>query len=145
MSNAIPPIAERTDAYEAENDVIRQAFRILEDRSHGQSVRSGFWDDEKYHPSIEAHRSYQYVKLGLVSSEAVEAQEELRSGHAVSEIYFNPEKPNKPEGVLPELADSAIRTFDFTGKYAKRDELANALIQKAEYNATREKMHGRKF
>lgn len=65
-------------------------------------------------------------RLMLIVGEAVEAHEELRAGHGVGELYFSdgsetfdtpfhPENTSvmyKPEGVLAELADVAIRTLE---------------------------------
>ena len=49
----------------------------------------------------------------LMHSELSEALEEHRNGHSPTEVYYNVEKPNKPEGVPVELADCIIRIFDF--------------------------------
>lgn len=68
-------------------------------------------------------------RLMLIVGEAVEAHEELRAGRAVGELYFSGKndrgeytwhEPNapitgellKPEGVLAELADVAIRSLE---------------------------------
>lgn len=69
-------------------------------------------------------------RLMLIAGEAIEAHEEIRSGRGVAELYFSglnrhgeeqesewpvhPETGNllKPEGVLAELADIAIRTLE---------------------------------
>lgn len=64
----------------------------------------------------------------LIAGEAVEAHEEVRSGRGVAELYFSEpgaagntsehpyeagdERMWKPEGVLPELADIAIRALE---------------------------------
>jgi len=66
-------------------------------------------------------------RLLLIAGEAVEAHEELRSGRGVAELYFSGDVNGdseypvasydqtmllKPEGVLAELADIAIRTLE---------------------------------
>lgn len=65
-------------------------------------------------------------RLLLIAGEAVEAHEEVRGGHGVAELYFSDQFGNnwsvpadtysgdlyKPEGVLAELADVAIRTLE---------------------------------
>ena len=75
-------------------------------------------------------------------SELSEALEEHRNGRAPQEIYYNPEKPDKPEGIPIELADCVVRIFDFCGKYDI--DLADALREKMEYNKSRPYRHGNK-
>lgn len=107
------------------------------------ATKSGFWDDAKQHPSIESMRSYDQSKMLLVISEITEAQDELRDGHANTETYYNVEKPGKPEGVPSEMADALIRILDYMGK--KKIDVADIVEKKIRYNATRERLHGRKF
>ena len=78
----------------------------------------------------------------LMHSELSEALEEHRNGRAPQEIYYNPEKPDKPEGIPIELADCVVRIFDFCGKYDI--DLADALKEKMEYNKSRPYRHGNK-
>ena len=78
----------------------------------------------------------------LMHSELSEALEEHRNGYSPTEIYYNPEKPNKPEGIPVELADCVIRIFDFCGLYDI--DLEEVLQQKMEYNKTRPYRHGNK-
>lgn len=94
-------------------------------------------------PAAESNlRNYYGNKLMLIVSEAVEAQDELRSGHAMDETYFNDEKPDKPEGVPSELADVVIRAFDLAGESGI--DLARAITEKLAFNSTRAHMHGGK-
>ena len=99
--------------------------------------------------------NWQGNKLLLVVSEVVEAHDEIRSGHAADETYYptspypadqplpgNP-NPHKPEGVPSEIADAVIRCFDFA--YTEGFSLADIIIEKLAYNATRERLHGKKF
>ena len=58
------------------------------------------------------------------------------------ETYFDPEKPNKPEGVPTELADVIIRILDFC-EWAGID-LQAIMEQKHAYNLTRAYRHGNK-
>ncbi len=78
----------------------------------------------------------------LMHSELSEALEEHRNGHAPAEVYFNENKPNKPEGIPVELADCIIRIFDFCGLH--EIDLESILKQKMEYNKTRPYRHGNK-
>lgn len=52
------------------------------------------------------------TKLMLVISEICEAQNELRDGHGVTEIYYSGEYKQKPEGFPVEIADAIIRILD---------------------------------
>ena len=78
----------------------------------------------------------------LMHSELSEALEEYRNGHQPTEIYYNPSKPDKPEGIPIELADCIIRVFDFCGKYGI--DLQSAIEEKMTYNKTRPYRHGNK-
>lgn len=55
--------------------------------------------------------------LMLMISEVSEALEEHRVGKDYNEIYYNPEKPTKPEGVVVELADYYIRLCDLCEQF----------------------------
>lgn len=55
--------------------------------------------------------------LMLMISEVSEALEEYRAGHNYNEIYYNPEKPQKPEGIPAELADYYIRLCDMCEQF----------------------------
>lgn len=81
-------------------------------------------------------------RLMLIVSEIAEALEEYRSNHRPNETYFNPEKPDKPEGVPVELADAVIRIAEFSYLYGI--DLAAAIEQKMIYNRTRPFRHGGK-
>ena len=83
--------------------------------------------------------SYYGNRLLLVASELVEAQEEIRHGHSVTEEY---EKDGKPEGVPSELADVDIRVGDFWGEIKIKP--SSVLRKKLGYNEKRERLHGGK-
>jgi len=96
------------------------------------------------------------TKLLLVVSEICEAQEELRFGHGINEIYFSKEpcecqvyetcnkcRNPKPEGFPVELADAIIRLFHIG--HALGINLQEVIDLKARYNRTREHKHGRQF
>lgn len=92
----------------------------------------------------------------LIVTEIAEASEEARKGtppvykvsyteggdarHCVPGTPgFLP--PSKPEGELIELADAAIRIFDYCG--SKGWDLEEAIKMKMEYNANRPHKHGK--
>lgn len=83
--------------------------------------------------------SYYGNRLLLVVSELIEAQEEIRHGHAVAEEY---EVNGKPEGVPSEIADVDIRTGDLWGEIGIKP--SDVLRKKLGYNSTRERLHGGK-
>ena len=90
--------------------------------------------------------NWQGNKLLLIVSEVVEAHDEIRTGHAADETYYPNQhvaKPTKPEGVPSEIADAVIRCFDFA--YTEGFSLADIIIEKLQYNASRERLHGKKF
>jgi NTP pyrophosphatase (non-canonical NTP hydrolase) len=97
-------------------------------------------------------------RLMLIVGEVSEAHEEERSGHSPSETYysettksmatedypyFKVEHRFKPEGVPSELADIFIRLLDHAGELGV--DLASAVKEKLEYNATREYLHGKLY
>lgn len=113
-------------------------------------------------------RDWQGNKLMLIVSEVAEAQDELRKGHPADLTYYNlptlPSslvaevgvaraadliakdnigKPHKPEGVPSELADVVIRVLDFC--YTEGIDLQSIIEEKLAYNATRARLHGKKF
>jgi NTP pyrophosphatase (non-canonical NTP hydrolase) len=109
-------------------------------------------------------RNYWTARLSLITTEVAEAIEELRNGRAVDETYYtggthlfvNEGEPypdtnpvdsagrlRKPEGVPSEVADVVIRAFDFAEEAGF--DLASIIEEKLTYNASRPKMHGRKF
>lgn len=83
-------------------------------------------------------------RLMLLAGEVAEAHEEVRHGHALTEVYFSTDEQGrpKPEGVPIELADAAIRLFD-TAR-SRGIDLAAAISMKMAYNEGRPAMHGGK-
>ena len=106
------------------NDLVKDSFQNAKD--HG-------WHD--------SNRSIGDL-ICLMHSELSEALEEHRNGRAPNEVYFNEQKPQKPEGIPVELADCIIRIFDFCGLHDI--DLESVLKQKMEYNRTRPYRHGNK-
>ena len=104
------------------------------------------------------HVSHKIAELGLIDTEISEAIEEVRAGHPHTETYYsmpgnrkitsptplvNEEGiPWKPEGVPSELADAMIRILDIAD--AHKIDLAAAIIEKLNHNATRGLHHGGK-
>lgn len=80
--------------------------------------------------------------LCLMHSEISEALEEHRNARYPTEVYYNENKPTKPEGIGVELADCVIRIFDFCGLYDI--DLEELIKIKMEYNRTRPQRHGGK-
>lgn len=102
------------------------------------SKSKGFHNDENEDEASTVPR-----RLMLIVSELSEALEEQRSGHGLNEIYYNSDKPEKPEGFVVEIADAIIRIFDLCGKHGL--DLDGAVQTKLKYNQSRIPMHGKKY
>lgn len=110
------------------------------------AASKGFHDDRP--ESGPELANWQGNKLMLIVSEAVEAHDEIRNGHEAHETYYPTQGKSravayKPEGVPSEIADIVIRCFDFA--YTEGFSLADIIEEKLAYNATRERLHGKKF
>lgn len=110
-----------------------EGLGVLAEELHRHSRAQGFW---------EASSNFG-EKIALIHSEASEALEEYRDGHALDEVYFVIDKQGqrKPEGVPIELADILIRVLDLAG-YGNID-IDGAMKLKIEYNYTRPRLHGK--
>jgi NTP pyrophosphatase (non-canonical NTP hydrolase) len=153
-------------------DTERDGIRALQARCGANAKEKGFWAEGEYFKravelktanSVPAYRNYVANRLMLIKGELSEAHEELRKGYDPTFEYvtYPPEmvaefgvdvvaagfaaegRLPKPEGFPSELADALIRIMD-TAEELKID-LAAVVEGKMEYNATREKMHGKKF
>lgn len=114
-------------------------IRTLQDQVHQNAKNKGFWD---YTPeSDEAYRANVATKLLLIVSEAVEAMDEIRAGKSPSTRYHS--DGGKPEGFPSELADIVIRVLDLAGGLGV--DLQDVIEEKMTYNASRDRLHGKKF
>jgi NTP pyrophosphatase (non-canonical NTP hydrolase) len=101
-------------------------------------------------------------KLLLAVSEICEAQEVLRDGYGIKDVFYQDkrDKPGeltkwmfstlngfpldvKPEGFPIEIADAIIRLLHIARNFDI--DIDEAVNLKLEYNATRPMKHGRKF
>jgi len=80
-------------------------------------------------------------KLLLVVSEICEAQDELRDGHDLNEVYYG--DLNKPLGFPIEIADAIIRLLDICGAFGI--DIERVIDEKLAYNRSRLPKHGRRF
>jgi hypothetical protein len=141
---------------------IMHGLEELQELCGSTAASKGFHDDRPnpcdYHGGRNSEdwkrdlANWQGNKLLLIVSEVVEAHDEIRSGHAADQTYYptqaadpgtNGPVQHKPEGVPSEIADAVIRCFDFA--YTEGFSLADIIIEKLKYNATRERLHGKKF
>lgn len=88
-------------------------------------------------------------KLLLAVSEICEAQEELRDGHSVTEIYYSVHVGaienglRKPCGFPVEIADTIIRLLHLGRNFGI--DFDAVVEEKLAYNASRPMKHGRQF
>lgn len=123
------------------------SIKRLQRRAHEAAVDKGWWDDclmqGKYPHPLEISN-----KINLIHAEVSESTEELRKGHCCYEMYTDEGRPagedgepEKPEGLVVELADAVIRIFDLCGKMGW--DLEGAILAKMDYNKTRPHRHGK--
>lgn len=102
-------------------------FNRLQAKAHANAVAKGFWDDNRSDGE----------SIALIHSEVSEALEGLRNG--------NPPDDKVPQhgNAETELGDAVIRIMDLAGK--KGWNVAQAMIDKMVFNASRPYKHGREF
>lgn len=114
-------------------EVQPQTIREWQKAIHEYAKAKGWWDKPRSIGDI----------FILFTSEVAEAYEEYRNGKGLTETYFDPEKPEKPEGVPTELADVIIRILDFA-EWAGID-LQEIMERKHAFNLKRPYRHGGKL
>lgn len=112
------------------DELQRESYRIAEEH--------GFWDDKPEKFDI----FFVSTHLAMAAGELVgEAQQELRDGHEPLEVYYNADRPDKPEGFPMELADAVIRIAQLAQAYGI--DLTRAIRLKQKFNESRPYKHGR--
>ena len=84
--------------------------------------------------------------LLLVISEITEAQNELRTGRGLTEVYYSAAEDvliPKPEGFPVEITDAIIRLFDICGGLGL--DLDALVEEKRAFNRSRAPKHGKRF
>lgn len=135
-----------------------QGLNELAGDLHKVSSEHGFWEGKEVTVNgagigVWTERELPEA-LMLIVSEAAEALEEYRDGHAPAKTYYRypnrevrtvarDEEGNwgKPEGVPSEIADIIIRALDVCGRYGI--DIERAMKEKIEYNRSRAHKHGR--
>lgn len=109
------------------NDLARTCYEI---------AKSKGWHEDPVLPRLP-------TMLVNIHGEVSEAWEEVRKPSFVpTQIYYDVEKPTKPEGLPVELADVLIRVLDLA--YAAGIDMDAAVAIKQRYNETRPYRHGGK-
>lgn len=103
------------------------AFTKVQEQAHKNAVSKGFWDVERN--SGES--------IALIHSELSELLEGLRKGNPPSEKIPGFSQAEE------EAADVIIRLFDLAG--GSKWRLAEAIVAKMAYNASRPYKHGKQF
>jgi len=144
-----------TEIYKGLEALQAEAGRIA--REHQFTLDDDFPDLGSYPLDIQRRilTYYTSTKLMLVAGEAAEAQEEIRAGGTLAEIYYkdsdgnrtddpgSSEVPNKPEGFVSELADIVIRVMSLADE--RHLPLTDVVLKKMRFNDTRPVRHNKEF
>ena len=106
-------------------DVFIRSFNTMSADVHQTALDHGWWDDDRNDGEA----------IALMHSELSEALEGLRKDAKDDHLWQRP-------SVEVELADCIIRIMDIA--YKRGWNVAEALVEKAEYNKTRPYRHGGK-
>lgn len=103
------------------------AFNLIQSSVHNMAVNKGWWDTERNDGEM----------IALMHAELSEALEYLRKGNQPSDHI------PQFSGLEEEFADVVIRLMDMGA--ARNLRIAEAIIAKMEFNASRPHKHGKKF
>jgi hypothetical protein len=121
-------------------EISAKVIGALAERIDQVNKANGFNDEDTSDPYVAGLQLDR--RLLLAVGELIEAQEELRSGHAATEVYYKVDKNGnkKPEGFGPEVADAIIRLLHLCYRYDI--PIGDLIEEKLAYNATRGYKHG---
>lgn len=127
---------KKEDAYNrSRTECFIHEFKRIQKKAFENSEKKGFW---KANFKFSNDPEYMASKIALMHSELSELLECVRKDFEEKDkhcpVYKNAEI---------ELADLVIRAMDFAEAYNLH--LAQAIISKMEFNATRPPKHGKKF